>query len=81
MYGTALLSKLQLYCIGYDPVLHVRVLPHCVYFFRVRVFLHRCVLWRVYINLHNAELDCYGVLHPVKKCTAFFQYCVLHLFF
>ena len=53
MYGTALLSKLQLYCIVYDTLLHVSVLVHCVYFFRVRVFLHPEK------EMHN------GVLHPV----------------
>ena len=69
MYGTALLSKLRLYYIVYDTVLQVRVLPHCVNLFRVCVFLHSRK------EMHN------GVLHPVKKCTAFFQQCVLHLFF
>ena len=47
MYGTALLSKFQLYCIAYGSVLHVRVLPHCVNLFRVCVFLHpekKCIM-------------------------------------
>lgn len=71
MYRTALLSKFQLSCIDFDSVLHVHILLHCIYYFRGCIFLHHCILCRVFIHLRSAELDCYGVLHRVTKCTAF----------